>query len=183
VWRIEKDLHVPSFFEKEVEFHIKDGPKIRGKADRVDVQTSFEHGTKVEVVDYKIGGIGEKKFFDFRNLQLPLYLRALLDEGMYPVRGSYRSISNPEKVVASRKISDISFREAVFLAGFYISGIERGFFPPYVGKKPAEHGEHLLEMLKSQPCSYCDYSDLCRVKNGTKRKAASSAEEGDAENI
>ena len=182
LWRIEKDLHVPSFFEKEVEFRIED-VKIRGKVDRVDIQSSFEHGTKVEVVDYKIGGIGEKKFFDFRNLQLPLYLRALLDEGMYPVRGSYRSISNPEKIVSSKKISDISFREAVSLAGSYISCIERGFFPPYVGKKPVEHGEYLLQMLKGQPCSYCDYADLCRVKNGTKRKEAPSAEEGDAENI
>lgn len=182
MWRIEKDLNMPSFFEKEVEFPIED-VKIRGKADRVDIHLSFEHGTKVEVVDYKIGGLVEKKFFDFKNLQLPLYLRALLDEGMYPARGSYRSISNPEKVVASRNIPDISFREAVSLAGYYISCVEGGLFPPYVGKKPVERGEYLLQMLKGQPCSYCDYSDLCRVKNGTKRKVAPSAEEDDAENI
>lgn len=174
IWRIEDDMRIPSFFEKEVEFYIKD-VKIRGKIDRVDINAPREDKLKAAVVDYKIGGLGEKKFFDFKNLQLPLYLRALLEEGMFPLGGSYRSITNPEKVVSSKDISDISFKEAVFLAEFYISAIERGFFPPYVGKKPPEQREYMLQMSKGHPCSYCDYADICRVGNGVKRRVKSSS--------
>ena len=162
VLRIEKDEHDPRFFEKEVEFRIADAV-IRGKVDRVDV-----HERNVAVIDYKIGRVRDRKYFDFENLQLPLYLRALCEEGFIPSWGRYLSISRPADNSSLPK--DPSFEEAVLLSRYYIKGIKNGFFPPYVGKKDLDQGEHTLYMSKDRPCSYCDYRDLCRVKDGVTRK-------------
>ena len=162
VLRIEKDEHAPRFFEKEVEFRIADAV-IRGKIDRVDV-----HEQNVAVIDYKIGRVKGRKYFDFENLQLPLYLRALCEEGFAPSWGRYLSISRPADNSSLPK--DSSSDDAVLLSLYYIKGIKNGFFPPYVGKKELDQGEHTLYMSKDRPCSYCDYRDLCRVKDGVTRK-------------
>ncbi len=162
VLRIEKDEHAPRFFEKEVEFRIADAV-IRGKVDRVDV-----HKRNVAVIDYKIGRVRDRKYFDFENLQLPLYLRALCEEGFVPSWGRYLSISRPADNSSLPK--DSSFDEAVSLSHHYIKCIKNGFFPPYVGKKELDQEEHALYMSKNRPCSYCDYRDLCRVKDGVTRK-------------
>ncbi len=162
ILRIEKDKHAPRFFEKEVEFRIADSV-IRGKVDRVDV-----HERNVAVIDYKIGRVKDRKYFDFENLQLPLYLRALCEEGFAPSWGRYLSISRPADNSSSPR--DPSLEEAVLLSLYYINGIKSGFFPPYVGKKELDQGEHALYMSKDRPCSYCDYRDLCRVKDGVTRK-------------
>ncbi len=162
VLRIEKDEHAPRFFEKEVEFRIADAV-IRGKVDRVDV-----HKRNVAVIDYKIGRVRDRKYFDFENLQLPLYLRALCEEGFVPSWGRYLSISRPADNSSLPK--DSSFDEAVLLSHHYIKCIKNGFFPPYVGKKELDQEEHALYMSKNHPCSYCDYRDLCRVKDGVTRK-------------
>ena len=162
VLRIEKDEHIPRFFEKEVEFRIADAV-IRGKVDRVDV-----HKRKVAVIDYKIGRVRDRKYFDFENLQLPLYLRALCEEGFVPSWGRYLSVSRPADNSSLPK--DSSVDEAVLLSHYYIKAIRNGFFPPYVGKKEPDQEEHALYMSKNHPCSYCDYRDLCRVKDGVTRK-------------
>ena len=162
VLRIEKDEHAPRFFEKEVEFRIADAV-IRGKIDRVDV-----HKRKAAVIDYKIGRVRDRKYFDFENLQLPLYLRALCEEGFVPSWGRYLSISRPADNSSLPK--DSSVDEAVLLSHYYIKAIRNGFFPPYVGKKEPDQDEHALYMSKNHPCSYCDYRDLCRVKDGVTRK-------------
>ncbi len=162
VLRIEKDEHAPRFFEKEVEFRMADAV-IRGKVDRVDV-----HKRNVAVIDYKIGRVKDRKYSDFKNLQLPLYLRALCEEGFVPSWGRYLSISRPAD--NSSLPEDSSFDEAVLLSHYYIKGIRNGFFPPYVGKKEPDQEEHALYMSKGRPCSYCDYRDLCRVKDGVTRK-------------
>ena len=145
-----------------MEFHIADSV-IRGKVDRVDV-----HKRKVAVIDYKIGRVKDRKYFDFENLQLPLYLRALCEEGFVPSWGRYLSISRPADNSSLPK--DSSFDEAVLLSHYYKKGIKNGFFPPYVGKKELDQEEHALYMSKNRPCSYCDYRDLCRVKDGVTRK-------------
>ena len=168
VGRIEKDEFVPRFFEKEVKFGIG-AAEIRGKIDRVDVHT--DDGKKAAVIDYKIGGLGDKKYFDFKNLQLPLYAGGLLEEGIAPSRGSYLSIGRPGDSVSS---GDLSADEAALLAGYYAESIKKGFFPPYVGKKEEDQESHLLRMPRGRPCSYCDYADLCRVKNGVVRKTGHS---------
>ena len=165
IQRIIKDEFVPRVFEKEVKFRIGNA-EISGKADRVDVRRDDER--KAAVIDYKIGGVKGRKYFDFQNLQLPLYLTALLDEGAVPSRGSYLSIGKPGDIVSSR--DDPSLAEAVSLAAYYVENIKRGFFPPHVGKKEEKQEIHYLEMSRDRPCSYCDYADLCRVKDGVVRR-------------
>ena len=168
IQRIGKDEFTPRFFEKKVKFRIANA-EIRGKIDRVDVHRDSEENAAV--IDYKIGGVKGRKYFDFENLQLPLYLKALLDEGVVPSRGSYLSIGKPGDSVSSK---DPSLGEAASLAQYYVENIKKGFFPPYVGKKEENQETHSLEMSKNRPCSYCDYVDLCRVKDGVVRKTGHS---------
>ncbi len=168
IQRIGKDEFIPRFFEKEVKFRIGNA-EISGKVDRVDVHRDDEK--KAAIVDYKIGGVKGRKYFDFENLQLPLYLKALSEEGAVPSRGSYLSIGKPGDSVSSR---DPSLEEAASLAEYYVENIKKGFFPPYVGKKEENQEVHYLEMSKNRPCSYCDYADLCRVKDGVARRTGHS---------
>lgn len=168
IQRIGKDEFTPRFFEKNVKFRIANA-EISGKIDRVDVHRDSEENAAV--IDYKIGGLSGRKYFDFKNLQLPLYLKALLEEGIIPSRGSYLSIGKPGDSVLSK---DLSLSEAVSIAEYYIENIKKGFFPPYVGKKKENQETHSLEMSKNRPCSYCDYVDLCRVKDGAVRKTGHS---------
>ena len=81
VLRIEKDEHAPRFFEKEVEFRIADAV-IRGKVDRVDVRKR-----NVAVIDYKIGRVRDRKYFDFENLQLPLLPESAVRGGLCSLLG------------------------------------------------------------------------------------------------
>lgn len=170
VRRIREDGFQPGFFEKEVEFSIGN-TEIRGKIDRVDILSREAEGeaavTAAAVVDYKIGSLNDKSYFDFRNLQLPLYLKALAERGFVPSRGSYLSIGRPEEKKSSS--GNLFLDEAVSLARLYADGIRQGFFPPYVGKKVEGQRHHHLGM-KVRPCSYCDYADLCRVKDGVTRE-------------
>ena len=168
IQRIGKDEFIPRFFEKEVKFRVGNA-EISGKVDRVDVHRDDEK--KAAIVDYKIGGVKGRKYFDFENLQLPLYLKALSEEGAVPSRGSYLSIGKPGDSVSSR---DPSLEEAASLAEYYVENIKKGFFPPYVGKKEENQEVHYLEMSKNRPCSYCDYADLCRVKDGVARRTGHS---------
>ncbi len=158
--RIRRGEYLPRFFEKEVEF-CTDDAVIRGKVDRVDIQ-----GSNVAVIDYKIGSVKDRKYFDFKNLQLPLYLAALREEGFIPSWGRYLSIGKPADNNSSPK--DCSFEEAVSLANCYARSIKESFFPPYVGDKE-QNRKHIISK-KDRPCSYCDYRDLCRVKDGVTRK-------------
>lgn len=168
IQRIGKDEFIPRFFEKEVKFRIGNA-EISGKVDRVDVHRDDEK--KAAVVDYKVGGVKGRKYFDFENLQLPLYLKALLEEGAVPSRGSYLSIGKPGDSVSSE---EPSLEEAASLAEYYVENIKKGFFPPYVGKKEKNQEVHYLKMSKNRPCSYCDYVDLCRVKDGVARRIGHS---------
>lgn len=163
--RIGKGNFVPRFFEQDVEFRVGEAV-VRGKIDRVDV--ARDDGKAAGVVDYKIGGVRSKKYFDYSNLQLPLYLRAFSEGGFAPSSASYLSVGKPgENVVEENPLTD----EAEALCGFYVENIERGFFPPFTGRKERGLREHELSMsVRRRPCSYCDYSDLCRAKDGVVRK-------------
>ncbi len=163
VVRIGKDEHMPRFFEKKVEFQIGDAV-IRGKIDRVDV-----HDRSAVVIDYKIGRVKYNKYFNFKNLQLPLYLRALKEEEFAPSWGRYLSIGRPSENNSPPKSP--STDEALSLSHYYIKSIRKGSFPPYVGEKEPDQEEHTLYMSSEDPpCSYCNYRDLCRVKDGVRRK-------------
>ena len=163
--RIGKGNFVPRFFERDVEFRVGEAV-VKGKIDRVDVARDDENAAGV--VDYKIGGVRSKKYFDYTNLQLPLYLRAFSEEGFAPASASYLSVGKPgENVVEEGPSTD----EAAALCGFYVENIEKGFFPPFTGRKERGGREHELSMsVRRRPCSYCDYSDLCRAKDGVIRK-------------
>ena len=163
--RIGKGNFVPRFFERDVEFRVGEAV-VKGKIDRVDV--ARDDGKAAGVVDYKIGGVRSKKYFDYKNLQLPLYLRAFSEEGFAPSSASYLSVGKPgENVVEEDPFTD----EAEALCGFYVENIEKGFFPPFTGRKERGGREHELSMsVRRRPCSYCDYSDLCRAKDGVIRK-------------
>lgn len=163
--RIGKGNFVPRFFERDVEFRVGEAV-VKGKIDRVDV--ARDDGKAAGVVDYKIGGVRSKKYFDYTNLQLPLYLRAFSEEGFAPSSASYLSVGKPgENVVEEDPFTD----EAEALCGFYVENIEKGFFPPFTGRKERGGREHELSMsVRRRPCSYCDYSDLCRAKDGVIRK-------------
>ena len=163
--RIEKGNFTPGLFEEEVEFRVGESV-VKGKIDRVDISRSDARAAGV--VDYKIGGVRSRKYFDYRNLQLPLYLEALSGKGFAPSSASYVSIGKPgENVMEEEPFTG----EAVSLSEFYIENIRRGFFPPFTGGKERGQAEHELSMsIKQHPCSYCDYSDLCRAKSGTVRK-------------
>ncbi|MDE0291682.1 MAG: PD-(D/E)XK nuclease family protein [Candidatus Dadabacteria bacterium] len=168
IQRIGKDEFIPRVFEQKVNFRIGNA-EISGKVDRVDVHRDDEK--KTAVIDYKIGGVKGRRYFDFENLQLPLYLKALFDGGAVPSRGSYLSIGRPGESVSSK---DPYLDEAASLAEYYVENIKKGFFPPYVGKKEENQEAHYLEMSKGRPCSYCDYADLCRVKDGVVRRTGHS---------
>ena len=176
IQRIGKDEFVPRFFEKKVKFRIANA-EISGKIDRIDVRGDGEG--IAAVVDYKIGGVKGRKYFDFENLQLPLYLKALLDEGIVPSRGSYLSIGKPGDSVSSQ---DPSLDEAVSLAEYYVENIKKGFFPPYVGKKEGNQEIHHLEMSKNRPCSYCDLHGPLQGKKrrGKKNRAFARISHGES---
>ena len=63
IQRIGKDEFTPRLFEKNVKFHIANA-EISGKIDRVDVRRDSE-GTAA-VIDYKIGGLSGRKYFDLK---------------------------------------------------------------------------------------------------------------------
>ncbi len=60
----------PKEFEKSFDFEIGD-IRLSGVIDRVDIG---DQGSLV--IDYKLRPSAIRKFFDYRNLQLPLYLSA-----------------------------------------------------------------------------------------------------------
>ena len=137
VQRIRKDEFIPRVFEQEVNFRIGNA-EISGKVDRVDVHK--EDKKKTAIIDYKIGSVKGRKYFDFENLQLPLYLKALSDEGAAPFGGSYLSIGKPGEIVSSK---DPYLDEAASLVEYYVENIKKGFFPSLYREKRGEPGNSL----------------------------------------
>lgn len=160
VERIKKSGFIPGFFEKEVKFHLGE-TEIEVKIDRVDIGEDEEKA--VSVVDYKMSEVRDRKNFSFKNLQLPLYLKALSEEGYRPAGCSYISIGKPDENTLGK---DPEVSEAVSLSEHYIQNIQNGFFPPFIWEKKENQTEHSISAsLNEEPCSYCEYRDLCRVKN------------------
>ncbi len=179
VENIKRSKALPVLFEKEFVFYIKT-EKIRGRIDRVDMVGNKDE-KKALVIDYKVGSVQNKKFYDYKNLQLPLYMQALRWEGEYKeFAGYYLSIRKPEENINRMSVSDQiddskkdmkkKREEAVEVVEYYLEKIKQGFFPPYVEKKGNQIDTHQLQMANGPPCSYCDYSDLCRVKDGVIRR-------------
>ncbi len=170
--RIKEKGFLPSGFEKELAIDFR-GIKIKGTVDRFDTD---DHSRKVIVYDYKLGNIDQRRFYDYRNLQLPLYLYAL-SKCYEPYGGYYLSVTSLKEkgLDKEKKDFDQQIEEAKNLALFYAENIRKGIFPPFVGKKTLEGFIEQKNRLQYDissfgVCSYCEYSDFCRVKDGVERE-------------
>ena len=159
---------VPFMFEREVSIE-EDNYGISGKIDRVDVDTN----DNVIVYDYKSGSVGNRKYYDFRNLQLPIYLMSLKQTGFKPYGGYYLSVKKGDKT-GKEGAGNLELEDAAKRVNSYIEYIRKGVFPPVIADKEINFTdfEKLLEYSFgiSGTCRYCGYSDLCRVKSGVTRK-------------
>ncbi|MGH7801249.1 MAG: PD-(D/E)XK nuclease family protein [Thermodesulfobacteriota bacterium] len=161
----------PAHVEKELNFDIGN-IKIKGITDRIDVG---KEGALI--IDYKPRSSSNREFFNYKNLQLPLYLSALRREGTNSYGGYYRFVERPEEekgaVEGDKKAS---IRELINSAekqvGMYVSLMKRGFFAPVIEKKEMgfEKKEIRLRKAEYSPCGWCEFSDLCRVQGEAKRR-------------
>ena len=160
----------PAKFENKIIINLGEYG-IKGKADRIDTNDN-----NVLVIDYKSGSLGGKRFSDYKNLQLPLYLYGLREQGNNPVGGSYRSISNPEEEIISKSNTiDEEIQRAIGFVNSYIDLINTGFFAPVAEKKEVgfENQDVEIKLDNNGPCRWCDFKDLCRVSGGVFRKLRS----------
>ncbi len=163
----------PTHFEKELKFNIGN-VQLRGKTDRIDIGREG-----ALIIDYKLRSPSGKEFATYKYLQLPLYLYALKQqEGINPYGGYYRFLERPDEEnrgadrEGKESIDDL-INSAVSQVEMYIKLISQGFFAPVIdkNKEPGfEKSEIELRKDERSPCGYCDFSNLCRVTDGTIRK-------------
>lgn len=160
----------PERFEKKISFDMGD-IKISGQIDRIDMGNS-----RALVIDYKLRSSNRKKFFDYINLQLPIYLSALRNEGIEPYGGYYRFVEKPDlesgSIGEGRKTINELINSAMSQVEMYVSLMREGFFAPVIQKKEKGFEREEIELKKDEfaPCSWCEFKDLCRVQGGTVRK-------------
>jgi hypothetical protein len=160
----------PTEFERGIDFGIDD-IKLSGIVDRVD---SGDRG--LLVIDYKLRPSSTRKFFDFRNLQLPLYLYAFGKLGKKPVGGFFRFLERADREVGfqegGKKILEDQISGAERQVRMYVNLIREGFFPPVIDDKGLGFEDREVELRKDDrdPCGWCEYSDLCRAPGGVFRR-------------
>lgn len=160
----------PSGFEHAVDFEIDD-VKFSGVVDRVDFGDPG-----LMVIDYKLKPSTRRKFFDFRNLQLPLYLYAFDKSGGKPVGGYFRFLEKPDHEIPYKPSGPKDLQDQIagaeHQARTYLNLIRQGFFAPVIDDKGLdfEHKEIELRKDNRDPCGWCEYSDLCRVPGGVFRR-------------
>jgi ATP-dependent helicase/DNAse subunit B len=160
----------PERFEKKIGFDMGD-IKISGQIDRIDIGDN-----RALVIDYKLRSSNRKQFFDYINLQLPIYLSALRNEGIEPYGGYYRFVEKPHlesgAIGGGRKTIDELINSAMSQVEMYVSLMREGFFAPVIQKKDKGFEREEIEVKKDEfaPCSWCEFKDLCRVQGGTVRK-------------
>ncbi len=160
----------PTAFERRIDFEIGD-IKLSGIVDRVD---SGDGG--VAIVDYKLRPSPTRKFVDFRNLQLPLYLYAFSKLGEKPVGGYFRFVERPNREEGSMEGGKKSLEGQISAAErqvrIYVKLIREGLFPPVIDDKGSGFEEKDVELRKDDrdPCGWCEYSDLCRAPGGVFRR-------------
>ncbi len=138
--------------------------KIRGKIDRIDIQTnSFGQNQKLRLIDYKSGSspVTRDDFESGRKTQLPIYAlateKSILPGGKV---SSYQYLSiGAGKILSTKKQDEISVQEDLNLLqekvfGF-IESIEKGDF----SVKPSDENV----------CLTCIHKTVCRVKEFPKR--------------
>ncbi|HEX3033723.1 MAG TPA: PD-(D/E)XK nuclease family protein, partial [Thermodesulfobacteriota bacterium] len=158
----------PTYFEKVININIG-GIGTKTVADRVDIG---KQGALI--IDYKLRSSSSRKFSSYKHLQLPLYLSALKSEGFSPYGGYYRFVEKPDDEKGSERgkkgfEEDIDF--AWSRAEMYISLMKQGFFAPVVVDKESGFEKKETELSKEgSGCGWCDFWDLCRVREGIKRR-------------
>ncbi|MGB7291883.1 MAG: PD-(D/E)XK nuclease family protein [Thermodesulfobacteriota bacterium] len=160
----------PARFEKGVDFEIDD-IKLSGIVDRIDVG---DRG--LLIIDYKLRPSSVRKFLDFRNLQLPLYLYAFSKLGEKPVGGFFRFLERPDSEIGFQENGKKSLEDQLSYAErqvrIYVSLMRKGFFPPVIDEKGLGFEKMEVELRKDDrgPCGWCEYSDLCRAQGGVFRR-------------
>jgi ATP-dependent helicase/DNAse subunit B len=160
----------PAGFEKGIDFEIDD-IKLSGIVDRIDVG---DRG--LLIIDYKLRPSSTRKFFDFRNLQLPLYLYAFSKLGEKPVGGFFRFLESPDREIGFQENAKTSVKDQISCAEeqvrIYVSLMRKGFFPPVIDEKGLGFENKEVELRKDErgPCGWCEYSDLCRAPGGVFRR-------------
>ncbi|NIT12985.1 MAG: hypothetical protein GTN99_01685, partial [Candidatus Dadabacteria bacterium] len=154
----------PAEFEKKLSLKIDDAT-IEGKADRIDMSENA-----AIVIDYKLRGLSGRKFCDYKDLQLPLYLNCLAAKNIERHGAYYRSTERPDDEVGmdqDKKDFGHYLELSLQFVRSYIDNIRSGIFPPCPQKKDIEFFQQTFEVAKRKdnPCSYCEYSDLCRAYN------------------
>jgi ATP-dependent helicase/nuclease subunit B len=138
--------------------------KIRGKIDRIDIETnSFGQNKKLRLIDYKSGStfISREDFESGRNIQLPIYALAA-EKSILPgsnVSGyQYLSISTG-KILSSKKQDEISMRDDLnFLEDRVFAFVEN-----------IEKGDFSVKPSNDKVCSICMHQTVCRVKEFPRR--------------
>ncbi len=138
--------------------------KIRGKIDRIDIETnSFGQNKKLRLIDYKSGStfISRDDFESGRNMQLPIYALAA-EKSILPGSNvdSYQYLSiGTGKVLSSKKQDGISVRNDLNLLQdkvfSFVENIEKGDF----SVKPSN----------DKVCLSCIHQTVCRIKEFPKR--------------
>jgi len=160
----------PTDFEKEIDFEIGD-IKLSGIVDRIDVG---DRG--VLIIDYKLRPSSIRKFFDYRNLQLPLYLSAYERQGVKPQGGFFRFLEKPNREIGlaenAKKSVEGQISSAEQQVRMYVGLMKTGFFSPVIEEKKSGFEKEEIELRKDNrgPCGWCEFIDLCRVQGGTFRK-------------
>jgi ATP-dependent helicase/DNAse subunit B len=160
----------PTGFEQGIDFEIDD-IKLSGIVDRVDFG---DRG--LVIIDYKLKPSSTRSFFDFRNLQLPLYLYAFSRLGEQPRGGFFRFLERPDREIGFQEKGKKSVEDQISSAErqvrIYVNLIREGFFPPVIAEKGLGFEKTEVELRKDDrgPCGWCEYSDLCRAPGGVFRR-------------
>ena len=132
--------------------------KIRGKIDRIDIETSFGQNKKLRVIDYKSGStfISREDFESGRNMQLPIYALAA-EQSILPgsKTNSYQYLSiGTGKVLSSKKQDETSVSDDLNILQ------EKIFtFIENIGK-----GDFSVKPSNDKVCLTCIHKTACRVK-------------------
>jgi ATP-dependent helicase/DNAse subunit B len=162
----------PAYFEEKLELDVG-GIGISGRADRIDIGREG-----ALVIDYKLRSSSSRGFFSHKNLQLPLYLSALEKRGINPYGGYYRFVEKPEEekgvdMETEEDLRDL-IRSARDLVEMYVNLMNNGFFAPLIVEKKPGFEKTEIELRKDlySSCRWCEFSDLCRVEGGVKRRVS-----------
>ncbi len=145
----EKEIRAQGFGPFIVEYPLKterDGLRLKGKIDRVDIRKITHEGKvdQVRLLDYKTGGA------DSHSLQLPLYIIMWnRDHDEQVEKAGFYSLKNGEiNWFPKRTGMDTFLRSALKLTEELVEKMRKGIFEP--------------APFKDTECRYCYHKPLCK---------------------